>query len=131
MPNRFPAAKRSASVFNNSETLFDYAAKLARVKEIETAMGEPGFWDDNEAAQRTVGELKALKTIVGPMKELTRSVEDLEVLFEMADEDPSVGSEVTAELDRLENILDDLELKALLNGPNDSAGAILSINARD
>jgi peptide chain release factor 2 len=131
MPNRFPAAKRSANVCNNSETLFDYAAKRARVQEIETAMGEPGFWDDNEAAQRTVGELKAIKTIVGPMKELTRSAEDLEVLFEMADEDPSVASEVTAELDRLEDVLDELELKALLNGPNDSAGAILTINARD
>ena len=30
-----------------------------------------------------------------------------------------------------EGILDDLELKALLNGPNDAAGAILTINARD
>lgn len=94
-------------------------------------MGEPGFWDDNETAQRTVAELKALKTIVAPMKDLTRSSEDLEVLFEMADEDPSVAAEVTAELDRLENVLDDLELKALLNGPNDAAGAILTINARD
>jgi len=34
-------------------------------------------------------------------------------------------------LERLETILDDLELKALLSGPNDSAGAILTINARD
>jgi peptide chain release factor 2 len=101
------------------------------VKEIETAMGEPGFWDNNEAAQLTVAELKTLKTIVAPMKELKRSTEDLEVLFEMADEDRSVLPEVTSELDRLEGILDDLELKALLNGPNDSAGAILTINARD
>ncbi len=76
-------------------------------------MGEPGFWDDNEAAQRTVGELKGLKTIVAPMKELTRSADDLEVLFEMAEEDPSVTSELAPELERLEAILDDLELKAL------------------
>lgn len=127
----FTAAKKYESGCNNWETLFDYAARLARVKAIEVEMGEPGFWSDNEAAQRTVAELKGLKTIVGPMKELTRSTEDLGVLFEMADEDSSVAPEVVAELDRLEQILDDLELKALLNGPNDEAGALLTINARD
>jgi peptide chain release factor 2 len=94
-------------------------------------MGEPGFWDDNESAQKTVGELKSLKSIVGPMDELTSSVDDLAALFEMADEDASIADEVTSEVERLEAILEELELKALLNGPNDGAGAILSINARD
>lgn len=94
-------------------------------------MGEPGFWDDNESAQKTVGELKSLKSIVGPMDELSSSVEDLAALFEMADEDESIADEVTSEVERLEAILEELELKALLNGPNDGAGAILSINARD
>ena len=94
-------------------------------------MGEAGFWDDNEAAQRVVSELKGLKTVVAPMNDLTSSSEDLEVLFEMVDEDASVRTEVETELSRLENLLEVLELKALLNGPNDSAGAILTINARD
>ena len=94
-------------------------------------MGDPGFWDDNESAQKTVADLKSLKAIVGPMDELTSSVEDLAALFEMAEEDESIAEEVTSEIIRLEKILEELELKALLNGPNDSAGAILSINARD
>jgi peptide chain release factor 2 len=94
-------------------------------------MSQPGFWENNETAQKTVIELKSLKSIVGPMQELTRSVDDLAALFEMAEEDPSIEGEVTSEVNRLESILDDLELKALLNGPNDGAGAILSINARD
>ncbi len=117
--------------YSNWETLFDYDSKKNRIKEIETLMGESGFWDDNEAAQRVVSELKGLKTVVSPMNDLTDSVGDLEVLFEMAEEDSSVQEEVEAELKRLEELLEDLELKALLNGPNDSAGAILSINARD
>ncbi len=94
-------------------------------------MGDPSFWDDNEAAQKAVAELKTLKGIVGPMDDLTASVTDLDALMEMADEDSSVAGEVIAEIERLERVLDDLELKALLNGPNDSAGAILTINARD
>ncbi|PAY21014.1 peptide chain release factor 2 [Rhodopirellula sp. SM50] len=109
----------------------DHRGKAGQIKKIEAKMGQPDFWDDNESAQKTVGELKALKAIVGPMNELSSSVEDLSVLMEMADEDESVAAEVGQELSRLENILDDLELKALLDGPNDSAGAILTINARD
>lgn len=109
----------------------DHRGKAGQIKKIEAKMGQPGFWDDNESAQKTVGQLKALKAIVGPMNELSSSVEDLSVLMEMADEDESVAAEVSQELSRLENILDDLELKALLDGPNDSAGAILTINARD
>ena len=43
-------------------------------------MGDPGFWDDNDSAQKTVSDLKSLKSIVGPMDELTSSVEDLAAL---------------------------------------------------
>lgn len=109
----------------------NYSGKSEQIKKIEAKMAEQGFWDDNESAQKTVGELKALKIIVGPMDELSSSVDDLNALMEMADEDESIAAEVADELKRLEQILDDLELKALLSGPNDSAGAILSINARD
>lgn len=94
-------------------------------------MSQPGFWDDSIASQKAVAELKSLKGIVGPMDDLKGSVEDLDALLEMAGEDPSIAGEVATEVERLESVLDDLELKALLNGPNDSAGAILSINARD
>jgi peptide chain release factor 2 len=49
----------------------------------------------------------------------------------MAHEDEGLAAEVPGELDRLEPILEDLETKALLNGPLDANSAILSINARD
>ena len=94
-------------------------------------MGEPTFWDDNDAAQKTIAELKSVKSIVGPMDDLTAGVSDLDALFEMAGEDPEVATEVAGEVDRLEKTLEDLELRALLSGPNDGAGAIVTINARD
>jgi peptide chain release factor 2 len=94
-------------------------------------MGQSNFWDDNEAAQRVIVELKSLKTMVGPMEDLTSSTSDLEVMFEMAQEDESMVVEVVQEIVRLEQVLEDLELKALLNGPNDNAGALLTVYARD
>jgi len=94
-------------------------------------MSAPDFWDHSDTAQKVIMELKSLKAVVGPMDDLAQSVEDLEALFEMAQEDESIVGEVRSEIDRLENVLEDLELKALLSGPNDGAGAILSIYARD
>jgi peptide chain release factor 2 len=94
-------------------------------------MGAPGFWDNQESAQETVGRLKSVKAVVTPMTELIGSGEDLQALTEMANEDDSIEGEVRQEIESLEKQLDDLELKALLNGPHDGSGAILTIHARD
>lgn len=125
MPTPFAAASP------NSETLFDYDAKLSRVGAIEAKMAEPGFWNNQEQAQATVGELKSLNALVKPIKDLDASLADLDAMLEMAAEDPEFAAEVPAELDRLEQVLADLELKGLLNGPFDSRNAIMTINARD
>jgi peptide chain release factor 2 len=115
----------------NSETLFDFAAKQQQITELEARMAAPGFWNNQEQAQATLAELKALNGIVKPIRELSSSMEDVDAMLEMADDDPSFALELPKELTRLETVLEELELKALLNGPFDSAGAILTINARD
>ncbi len=94
-------------------------------------MAAPGFWDSQEKAQETVGKLKSVKSLVTPMTELITEAEDLQALFEMAEEDDSIEGEVRNEIEQLEAKLDDLELKSLLNGPHDSSGAIMTIHARD
>ena len=114
-----------------SETLFDYATKRDRIDEIEHMMSQADFWNNQEAAQTFVAELKGLKSLVGPYANSLTASKDLEGLLEMAEEDPGLADEVQGEIERLEKVLDDLEMKALLNGPNDNAGALLSINARD
>ena len=94
-------------------------------------MGAPGFWDNQEKAQEVVSQLKSLKSIVAPMSELVDRVADLDGLLEMAEEDGDLEIEVRGEIESLERLLDDLELKSLLNGPHDHRGAILTIYARD
>jgi len=109
----------------------DFLGKQEAIQSIEMRMAETDFWGDSESAQQTVSQLKGMKLIVSPMEDALSASEDLEALLEIAEEDPEMEAEVKAEIERLEKILDDLELKALLNGPNDSAGALLTINARD
>jgi len=94
-------------------------------------MAVSGFWDNQEKAQKVVGQLKSLKSLITPMQDAVNSADDLTALIEMAEEDVSLADEVAAEVKRLDVAVEELELKALLSGPNDTAAAILSINARD
>ncbi len=94
-------------------------------------MAAAHFWDHQESAQQTVATLKGIKAIVIPLDEALRVSVDLDGLIDMAKEDPSVAAEVTQEIQRLAALVENLELKSLLSGPNDEAGAILSVNARD
>lgn len=94
-------------------------------------MASPGFWDNRESSQATVGQLKSLHAVVKPLEEVLTSSEDLDAMVQMAAEDASFAIEVAEELDRLEKLVEALELQSLLSGPHDGAGAILTINARD
>ena len=62
---------------------------------------------------------------------LETGVSDIEVLVELAEEDPSESNlqETLNEMARIETDLKAIEVEQLLGGPNDQADAIMSINA--
>ena len=60
-------------------------------------MAEPGFWDNQEKAQATVAELKALNAIAQAARRGDRRRPPISTaLIEMADEDESLAAEVAA-----------------------------------
>jgi len=94
-------------------------------------MAESDFWNNQERARDTVTQLKGLRSLIKPLEEVVKSGGDLPGMIELAEEDDSFAAEVKGEVERLEHALDELELKSLLSGPHDAAGALVSINARD
>ena len=69
-------------------------------------MSEPDFWTNKERAQQRVEEVSTLRGKVTPLLDLGRKVEDLEVLIELATEDPENGAaEVATEYGALTNAL--------------------------
>ena len=79
-------------------------------------MADPSFWDNQERAQERVGERKSLAAIIKPLDEALSSSDDLAALLEMANDDESFAAEVPSEVERIEKLLEDLKLRALLNG---------------
>lgn len=94
-------------------------------------MGSPNFWGNQETAQATISQLKGLKSVLDPLQNALRSTADLAELLELAEVDDSIAGDLRREIERLEQQVDELELKSLLNGPHDADGALVSINARD
>ncbi len=123
--------KPSKSGSCNCGTLFDLAGKKAKTAALEQRMGEPDFWNSRERAQEVVVELKGLRALTKPLEEVVKLASDLPALIEMAAEDEDLAAEVPAATQRLEKMLDALELQALLSGPLDGNSALLTINARD
>ena len=82
-----------------SGTGFDLAGKKAEFAQLQEKMSSPGFWDNQEAAQGVVSRLSALKAIVEPVEEVSREVQDLAELFELA---------VESDPDELGQLEDDL-----------------------
>jgi peptide chain release factor 2 len=110
-------------------TLFDLAGKQKQLDELNAKMAEPGFWDVPERAQGIISQTKPLNHLLKPFKEIDTSVADLRALFELAEEDDSLEAEAEPMLARLEKQVADVELAAVLNGPQDASNAYVKIQA--
>ena len=106
-------------------------AKEEKIAELEYKMSEPSFWDDAAAAQKLNQELAALKGGVDTYRDLKGKYEDAETLYEMGIEenDPSMESDIRAELTLIADGLETLQLEVLLSGDYDANDAILTLHA--
>ncbi len=113
-----------------SESL-DVPAKEATMLELEKRMSSPDFWDDQETAQKVVGQLKAAKAVVAPTRDLEARIEDVQVLHELAVEADSSDDleDAERESNQLIRELDRLELRTLLNGRHDQGSCYFAIHA--
>ena len=89
------------------------------------------FWNDSAKAQATVAELKGVNSVLKPLEEALAASADLEALEELVREDESLEAELASETERVEKLVDALELTSLLSGPHDARDALVSIHARD
>ena len=93
-------------------------------------MGKPGFWETGEA-QTVVAELKSLKSLIEPVEAALKRLEDVTVLYQLADEEKDEATRVEADKERLA-LADEIEkvsLMALLSGPNDTRDCYFNIQA--
>mgnify|MGYP001796125615 CR=1 FL=1 len=101
--------------------------------ELEGVMGSEGFWDDQDAAQKIVGELKTIKAQILPLTEASESLEEAKLAYEMSreEDDQELLVEADDALHALQIKMERVELQSLLSGKHDHRHCFFTIHAGD
>ena len=106
-------------------------AAKEEIEQLHLKASEPGFWDDAERSQKILQRTKSLENNVEDDRKLHQRADDIQTLIEMYNEEPneSLLEDIKAELEVLEQKVDEMTLKTLLTGEYDNSNAILNFHA--
>lgn len=97
-------------------------------------MAAPGFWDNNDRAQKHIAKLNGLKRAVLPVVDFQRKLGDVDVMLELLEaaseaEKDAYARELDQQVAAMVAELDQLEIASFLTGQFDRNNAILSIQS--
>src|SRR5262249_61500378 len=111
----------------------DLDALRARIASLEEQAARPNLWDDPESAQQITSQLSHKQGELRRVSDLRQRLDDLNVLYELAEEDTVEGFETRAEADtersRLRKEIAMLEVRTLLSGEYDERDALITIRS--
>ncbi|MDK8478036.1 peptide chain release factor 2 [Corynebacterium pseudodiphtheriticum] len=106
-----------------------------RVRELEDKAADPSLWDDPAHAQQITSELSANQAKLRKLSDLSQRLDDIPVLYELADEEAAAGGDEAAmlaadeELAGLQEDIHAMEITTLLGGEYDEREAVISIRS--
>ena len=101
------------------------AAELAKLDE---EIAQPGFWDDASHAQSVSKQASVLRDTIAEYEEAAALLDDARAAFDLASEDELFAEEASAALDKLDELLDALEISSWFSERFDGGDAILTVN---
>ena len=117
------------------EAVLDLPRLEKEVAELEEKAAAPDLWDDVEAAQAVTTKLSYLQGDIRRVTNLRRRLDDVGVLWELAEADPDspdgaeAHSEAETEVAALGKAVDELEVRTLLSGRYDAREALVTVRA--
>ncbi|MER8036993.1 peptide chain release factor 2 [Streptomyces hydrogenans] len=123
--------KSLSSTMGSIEAVLDLDKLRADIAVLEEQAAAPSLWDDPEAAQKITSKLSHLQAEVRKAEALRGRIDDLGVLFDLAEEmdDADTRAEAEVELASVRKALDEMEVRTLLSGEYDEREALVNIRA--
>ncbi|KUN28367.1 peptide chain release factor 2 [Streptomyces antibioticus] len=123
--------KSLSSTMESIEAVLDLDKLRADIAVLEEQAAAPSLWDNPDEAQKITSKLSHLQAEVRKAEVLRGRIDDLSVLFEMAEEedDPDTRAEAESELASVKKALDEMEVRTLLSGEYDAREALVNIRA--
>ncbi len=111
--------------------LFDISTKIEKHNQLKLEMNNSSFWNNREEATEVIKEANHLETLISEFKSLKNKINDNIVMAEslLKDEDLEIKKLLEEEVSTIEDKIDKLEIKLLLNGQYDKNNALLDIHA--
>lgn len=106
---------------------FDPETKEKKLKELDSKMKTPNFWDDKRNAETVINEYNATNNILKKAKDLKDEIEF--TLNSLKEEDDEIASLAIEAQERIKTSLNNLEIEVLLNGDYDKNDAVLEIHS--
>ena len=122
-----PSARGSSC----SGGIFDWDNALLRLDELSSLSEDPKLWENAEKAQAIKSERNRLAAAVDRQRALEQGLVDALGLAELAEEegDEATADEVAADLGRIKEQVDRLQLESMLSGEADQNDAFLQVAA--
>ena len=116
------------------EKVVDPAELSDRVRELEAQAADPSLWDDQDHAQQVTSQLSQVQAKLKKVTALRERLDDLPVMYELADEEEGdAAAEATeladAERAELRTDIESLEVTTMLSGEYDEREAVINIRA--
>jgi peptide chain release factor 2 len=123
--------KELDQTLSSIESVLDLDAMRRELADLNEQAAAPDLWDDQEHAQQVTSRLSYVQGELNRVESLRRRLDDLGVLFELAEDesDAETLTEAEAELSAIRKTLGELEVRTLLSGEYDSREALMTIRA--
>ncbi|ERJ43056.1 peptide chain release factor 2 [Corynebacterium pseudodiphtheriticum] len=127
--------KELTTTLASIEQVVDPEHLKERVRELEDKAADPSLWDDPAHAQQITSELSANQAKLRKLSDLSQRLDDIPVLYELADEEAAAGGDEAAmlaadeELAGLQEDIHAMEITTLLGGEYDEREAVISIRS--
>ena len=89
---------------------------------------DENFWNDNKTASSQLKKISLLEKEINVWSEIDSIANDFNILIDFYDSGDIEINEVSNELTKFIDLVDDLELKTILGEPQDSQNAIMTIH---
>jgi len=113
------------------EAVLDVDDLRQEIADLEQQAAAPDLWNDVEAAQALTSRLSFLQGTLRRVEELRSRLDDVGLMHEMAADEGDEGTlaETERELESIRAVIDELEVRTLLNGEYDSREALVTIRS--
>ncbi|MBP0454314.1 MULTISPECIES: peptide chain release factor 2 [unclassified Kitasatospora] len=123
--------KNLETTMGSIEAVLDLDKIRADIARLEEEAAAPDLWDDLANAQKVTSRLSFLQGELRRVENLRSRIDDLGVLFELAEAEDDADTRVEAEneLASVMKAVEELEVRTLLSGEYDAREALINIRA--